>query len=488
MEKNIITQIKSKGISDIIDCVSEEMQLFDLKIENYEEFFHALIHVRPKLFIVEVEKVDDPYLKIIGIVKKSVLTRDIPIIAIVTSNDEDVLKKVAKLDIQALVYKPIKKEIIELYIKNILNAMNCKDNMQVVQDIRTVQSVMISGLASLAEYRDPETGEHIKRTQNYVKALATTLRRKGIFVKELTLENIDAMYMSVPLHDIGKVGIRDEILLKPGKLTDEEFRIMKIHAKIGYETIRNVGNKLKNNAFLEYAADVAYTHHEKYDGTGYPRGLKGDEIPLVGRLMAVADVYDALTSKRVYKDAMSHEEAMEIIKDGVGKHFDPRIVECAVALESTFQNIAHTYKDFDDFSGEYLQLVDLYENQELRRILIVEDSRIVREITKNQLSAIGFSVDIAVDGEEGYRSIMKNSYDLVLLDIEMPKMNGYEMAIKIREKGDIPILIAMTAADYNVTIRELKEYNISGLILKPIDFNRLATIYNEVNKSKRNLV
>lgn len=482
MEKNIITQVKNKAICQMIDVISDQLGIFHLKIENYEEFFHALIHVSPKVFVVEVSSDQDPYLKIIGIVKKSILTKDIPIIVVVTSKDGLLLKRVAKLDIQAVVYDPIDQDVLELYIRNIIYHTHSRDHLQIVQDIRTVQSVMISGLASLAEYRDPETGEHIKRTQNYVKALATTLKRKGLYEEELTLENIDAMYMSVPLHDIGKVGIRDDILLKPGKLTDEEFEIMKTHAKIGYDTIRNVANKLKNNAFLEYAADVAYTHHEKYDGSGYPRGLKGDEIPLIGRLMAVADVYDALTSKRVYKDAMSHEEAMEIIKAGIGKHFDPVIVSCAISLESTFQNIAHTYRDFDDYSGEYLQLVDLYERKKLKNILVVEDSRIVREITKNQLAAIGFDVDVAVDGEEGYRLIMKNDYDLVILDLEMPKLNGYEMALKVKNKVVKPILIAMTAADFNVTIHELKEYNISGLILKPLDFNRLATLYNEIKR------
>lgn len=480
MDNNIMTQITTPSLRALVDCIAKEQALFNLKIENFEEFFHALIHMKPRLFMVEIHKLDDPYVKIIGMVKKSILTKDIPIVVIASTFDDDLISKIAELDIDAIIYQPIREAVIRLYINNAIKSHESKTDLQVIQDLKTVQSVMISGLASLAEYRDPETGEHIKRTQNYVKALATTLRRKGFFQKELTLENIDAMYMSVPLHDIGKVGIRDDILLKPGRLTDAEFEIMKTHTTIGYETIRNVGNKLKNNTFLEYAADVAYTHHEKVDGSGYPRGLKGDEIPLIGRLMAVADVYDALTSKRVYKEAMSHEEAMTIIVEGKGKHFDPVIVDCAIALEATFQNIAHTYKDYEDLSKRYLQLVDLYNSNLLRKILIVEDSRIVREITKNQLIAVGFDVEVAVDGEEGYHKIIENDYDLILLDIEMPKMNGYQMALKVSEKKSNLIMIAMTAADYNVTINELKKYNIKGLILKPLDLNRLATLYNEM--------
>lgn len=485
MNKNVITQFESSEIKKIVEPILQNMDLAELTIKNYEEFFHALIHVKPKLFLVEIDTEYNPYLKIIKIMKKSIVTKDVPIMVITSSTDRKLLDLISSLDIESLVYPPLHESIIKLYVTNTMNTMTCKESAQVHQDLQTVQSVMISSLASLAEYRDPETGEHIKRTQNYVKALATTLRRKGFFTEELTIENIEAMYMSVPLHDIGKVGIRDEILLKPGRLTDDEFEIMKTHALLGYEAIMKVGNKLKNNTFLEYAADVAYTHHEKYDGSGYPRGLKGDDIPLIGRLMAVADVYDALTSKRVYKEAMSHDEAMTIIKNGIGKHFDPTIVECALSLESTFQNISHTYKDKTSEDSTFTQLVDLYESGLLKKILVVEDSRIVREITRNQLQALGFEVDEAFNGIEGYKAVEKNDYDMVLLDIEMPKMNGYKMASKIRLGNKRPIMIAMTAADYNITVEELQDYGISGLILKPLDFNRLATLFLEAKRSEQ---
>jgi putative two-component system response regulator len=295
--------------------------------------------------------------------------------------------------------------------------------------------------------------------------------------------------MSVPLHDIGKVGIRDNILLKQGRLTKEEFEIMKTHTTLGYEAIMNVGRKLKNSSFLEYAADVAYTHHEKYDGTGYPRGLKGDDIPLIGRLMAVADVYDALISKRIYKDPMTHDEAIEIIKSGRGSHFDPKIVDCALDLENTFQNIAQTYADFDPTMTifDHDKMVELKNDGLLKKILIVEDSRIVRLIMKNQLLAIGFDVDEAENGEVGLKIATKNDYDLILLDIEMPKMNGYQMVTALKTVKELPIIIAMTAADYSITYGELKTFGIEGLILKPVDFNRLASKYTEILREQGKL-
>ncbi len=163
-------------------------------------------------------------------------------------------------------------------------------------------------MASVAETRDPETGKHIFRTQNYVKLLGEYLYGQGEYKGALTKESIHQMYLSAPLHDVGKVGIPDEILLKPGRLTDEEFEIMKTHAILGGEIISRGGAETEDGSFLSYGRLIAITHHEKWDGSGYPNGLKGEEIDIAGRLMAVADVYDALRSRRVYKEPFSHEK------------------------------------------------------------------------------------------------------------------------------------------------------------------------------------
>jgi len=484
MKQNIITHVSDEKFCGVLGEIISEIDLIDLNINEYEEFFHALMHFKPVMFIVEINEIDDPYLKITKIIKKSVLTRDIPIIVLTKSLEEEIIDKIVDLKVSCIIHFPVIKSMLKMSMLNIISGLKYKSAIENYQDLQTVQSVMISGLASLAEYRDPETGEHIKRTQNYVKALAITLKRKGLYSDELTDENIETIYMSVPLHDIGKVGIRDNILLKQGRLTKEEFEIMKTHTTLGYEAVMNVGRKLKNSSFLQYAADVAYTHHEKYDGTGYPRGLKGDEIPLIGRLMAVADVYDALISKRIYKDPMTHYEAIEAIKSGNGSHFDPKIVECALSLEKTFQNIAQTYADFDPAIDDHQKLIELKSNGLLQKILIVEDSRIVRLIMKNQLLAIGFDVDEAEDGEVGLAFALKNNYDLILLDIEMPKMNGYQMTEALRDKKELPTIVAMTAADYSITYSQLKALGIEGFILKPVDFNRLASKYREILREK----
>jgi response regulator RpfG family c-di-GMP phosphodiesterase len=212
-----------------------------------------------------------------------------------------------------------------------------------VTEIARTRDVTILSLATLAEIRDNETGEHILRTQRYVRILARHLKDHPKFSEILTDEIITLMFKSAPLHDIGKVGIPDAILLKPGKHTDEEFTIMKTHAQLGAEALKVAERELGENSFLRYAHEIALTHHEKWDGSGYPQGLSGTDIPLSGRLMAVADVYDALISKRVYKPAFSHEKAVEIIREGRGSHFDPDVVDAMNDTEGEFKAIAAQY-------------------------------------------------------------------------------------------------------------------------------------------------
>lgn len=215
-----------------------------------------------------------------------------------------------------------------------------------VQEIRAIQETTIHAMASLAETRDNETGNHIRRTQNYVKTLAQTLRTHPRFSYYLTDEQIDMLYLSAPLHDIGKVGIPDYILLKPGRLDATEFEIMKTHTTLGYQSILSATERLSGGSgFLTCAMEIALSHQEKWDGSGYPQGLSGDEIPISARLMAVADVYDALISERYYKKAFSHETAVGIILEGRGSHFDPDVVDAFKRIEGEFLAIATRFSN-----------------------------------------------------------------------------------------------------------------------------------------------
>ena len=227
------------------------------------------------------------------------------------------------------------------------------------REVTAIQDVTIQAMASLAETRDNETGNHIRRTQNYVKLLSELLREHPRFKHFLDDETIKLLFKSAPLHDIGKIGIPDRILLKPGRFTPEEFEIMKTHTTLGRDAIQHAENQLGVAVdFLHFAKEIAYSHQEKWDGSGYPQGLAADDIPISARLMAVADVYDALISRRVYKPGMPHEQAVAIIRDGRGTHFDPDICDAFLANTEQFREIAERFADSDQDMAKQLAALE----------------------------------------------------------------------------------------------------------------------------------
>lgn len=216
-------------------------------------------------------------------------------------------------------------------------------------EVQVIQDVTIVAMASLAETRDNETGNHIRRTQHYVRALAHRLKSWPRFRSLLDHQTIELIYKSAPLHDIGKVGIPDRILLKPGRLTPAEFEIMKTHTILGRNAIA-AAEKVSDapSSFLRFAREIAHYHQEKWDGSGYPEGLAGDDIPVSARLMAVADVYDALISRRVYKPPFPQETAVRILREGRGKHFDPDMLDAFLDIAEDFAEIAARYSDSEE--------------------------------------------------------------------------------------------------------------------------------------------
>jgi len=286
---------------------------------------------------------------------------NVPIIFVTALNES--VDEQRGLDMGAVDYiiKPINPAIVKARVRNHLELKLAREilkdeNLELehrVQErtrlLHRTQDATIECLATLAETRDPETGNHIRRTKRYVKVMAENLAGHPDFSPELDARRIDLLYKSTPLHDVGKVGVPDHILLKPGPLTPEEFEIMKQHTVIGRDALLQAEKTLGDDSFLRIAAEIAYTHHERWDGSGYPRGLKGAEIPLSGRLMSIADVYDALICKRVYKPAFSHEKTVSVITQGDGRvmpaHFDPRILSAFTALADRFQDIARQFSD-----------------------------------------------------------------------------------------------------------------------------------------------
>jgi len=317
----------------------------------------AEIDPLPDLILLDVMMPDMSGYEVCKQLKANPITKDIPVIFLTVKSE--VADEVQGFELGAVDYilKPVSPPVIRARVATHL-ALNwarrqLADNNNLLEErvqertaeLNRTKDVAIYCMASLAETRDAETGKHILRTQNYVRILAQGLKDHPRFSGYLSDDIIQMLYKTSPLHDIGKVGVPDHILLKPGKLTPDEWVEMKKHAFYGYEALRRAEEELGSTDFVQMAREIAYSHHEKWDGSGYPRGLKGDEIPVSGRLMAVADVYDALISHRVYKSPRPHEEAVESIVQASGSHFDPDIVDQFVVLQKEFQEIADEHSD-----------------------------------------------------------------------------------------------------------------------------------------------
>lgn len=310
----------------------------------------------PDLILLDVLMPDMNGYDVLSQLRNNPVTRDIPVIFVTGLDSSEDEEYGLTLGVADYITKPYRPPIILARVRIQLELKRARDQManqntyleaeiaRRMQDILLIQDVTINALAELAETRDPETGHHIRRTQEYVRILAVRLQIHPRFSSFLTDKVIDILVKSATLHDIGKVGIPDYILLKPGKLTDAERSIMKTHALLGSQAIeRAVLDAGHNIDFLDVARQIAHFHHEWWDGSGYPEGKKMDDIPIPARLMALADVFDALISRRVYKDPMSVEQARDLIVSESGNHFDPDVVDAFLACFDAFVAVAEKY-------------------------------------------------------------------------------------------------------------------------------------------------
>lgn len=283
---------------------------------------------------------------------------DIPVIFLTAKGEAEDEAKGFQVGAVDYIVKPLTPALLLARIKTHLTLQKTQNDLKDrnfyleseiakrIKEVTILQEVAITAMASLVESRDQETSAHVQRTSEYVKELALQLRDHPKFSELLSLDTIYLMAKSTPLHDIGKIGIPSMILWKPGKLNYEEFELIKNHSRIGKESILRAESLIKGTeSFLRFAKEMAYSHHEKWDGSGYPEGLAGEEIPVSARLMAIADVYDALISRRVYKDPIPHDEAIDIIRSEGGKHFDPIMVEAFLKITDRFKEISETYQD-----------------------------------------------------------------------------------------------------------------------------------------------
>jgi putative two-component system response regulator len=319
-------------------------------VPSAEQLFNLLADLTPDIILLDVEM---PVMDGYHTMKKLKSVSDwaeIPVIFLTAQADESSEMTGLSLGAVDYVLKPFSAPLLLKRIENHLFIDEQKKKLKAAnyelteslnrktQQIARMQGAVISMVADLVEFKDDVTGGHVARTQGYLEVLLDQMQRDGVYSAEMSDWDRDFLLPSAQLHDVGKIAISDTILNKPGKLTPEEFEIMKTHTTIGVNAIRRIEKRLEEHAFLIHARLFAGGHHERWDGTGYPAGLKGTDIPLEGRIMAIADVYDALISKRPYKNSFSVEEANRIILEGTGTHFDP-------ALAQVFSKVAGQFAD-----------------------------------------------------------------------------------------------------------------------------------------------
>jgi putative two-component system response regulator len=314
----------------------------------------------PDLILLDITMPGADGYQVIARLKAQERTREIPVIFLTARGDAEDEQRGLDLGAVDYIAKPVSPPILLARVASHLKLKTLRDFLlskntfleaevgRRTRELGAIQDVTIHAMASLAETRDNETGNHIRRTQHFVRILAHRLRDHPRFRHFLDEGTIELIFKSAPLHDIGKVGIPDRILLKPGRLTAEEFEIMKRHTILGREAIEMAERQLGTPvAFLDIAKEIAEGHQEKWDGSGYPHGRKGDAIPIAARLMAAADVYDALISRRVYKPALPHETAVQIMARGRGSHFDPDILDAFLETAERFRDVAGRFRDSD---------------------------------------------------------------------------------------------------------------------------------------------
>ncbi len=326
---------------DISLYTSGEAALENLKIE------------RPDLVLMDLELPGDDGVEIFrGLKNAGSGVNDIPVIIVSSTQYPETEAPALTSGAIDYVTKPVHGSLLQLRVRNYLELKKHRDNLEKQVQQRTIELLLtkkatITGMTVMAERRDPETEGHLERTKRIVKCLAEHIA--PLCPDELNDESIDLLYQSAPLHDIGKIGIPDRILLKPSSLTDEEYEEMKSHTLIGKTIISEAEKDLGTNSFLRTAREISEFHHEAWDGSGYPHGLRGEEIPLSARLMAAADVYDALVSKRPYKEPFTHEEALDIIMKGDNRtkpgQFDPVVLKALSARNQAVNRIAVQYAD-----------------------------------------------------------------------------------------------------------------------------------------------
>jgi len=306
-------------------------------LPSAQKMFQLLEKITPDLILLDVEMPEMDGFQALSVLQADEKLQTIPVIFLTAKIDPESEIRGFELGAVDFINKPFSPPVL---IRRIETHIGIDEIVkQSLRNVREMHNATINIIANMVEDRDKVTGGHIDRTEKYLAILVNEMILTGVYADEISKWNLDILLPSAQLHDVGKIKVSDLVLNKPGKLTEEEYEIIKKHCEDGESIIEGIMEKVKEDNFLIHAKKFAGSHHEKWDGSGYPKGLAGENIPLEGRIMAIADVYDALVSERPYKKPFTHEQAVKTIKDGSGAYFDPKIVDAFLNIENDFLNI-----------------------------------------------------------------------------------------------------------------------------------------------------
>lgn len=325
------------------NALSQDYEVYT--VPSGEKLFLLLDKVKPDMILLDVEMPDMNGYEVIKVLKSNLLTAHIPVIFLTSKTDAGSELEGLSLGAVDYISKPFSPPLLRKRLEVQLLLKDYNDNLEDMVRHKTkmileLQNAVMETMAELVECRDDATGEHIVRTRRYLQILIEEMMARHLYDEQTSRWNIDQLILSAQLHDVGKIAVSDKILCKPGRLTDEEFNEMKKHTVFGGGVIEKIQKKTSDHQFLEYAKILTVYHHEKWDGTGYPYGLSGEEIPLPARLMAIVDVYDALTSERPYKKPFPHDEAVQIMAAGRGTQFEPDLVDLFLSVSQKLNEAA----------------------------------------------------------------------------------------------------------------------------------------------------
>ncbi len=363
------------------ELLSHRLANFGYRIFTAKDGVEALAQMQQRQFSLVLLDIDMPKLdgfQVLRKMKADDALRDIPVVMVTAKDDLESTVKCIELGADDHIPKPFDPVLLRARVSSCIEKKRFFDEkeryrlalqkentelegivQQKVNELTATQLATIFAMSKLAESKDPETGAHLDRLREYCRALARALMKLPKYSDLIDDKYVDTIYAASPLHDVGKVGIPDSILLKPAKLNEQEWQVMRSHCAIGATTLRAVHDQYPGNAFVQMGIEVAQSHHEKWDGSGYPEGLTGDAIPLSARILALGDCYDALRSKRCYKEAICHEISRDMIQAQSGKHFDPEIVDVFLAIEDVFDDIRKRYLDDEGITSPDL---DAYQD------------------------------------------------------------------------------------------------------------------------------